>query len=92
MQVVAISPGFYGGGRKRTGDIFNMDERFMKEKEGEKVLPSWVKAAPDAAKAKADAAAAKKAETEKVKAGIIASSGGKASKDKADKLAEELAG
>ena len=88
MQVVAISPGFYRGKRVRTGDIFDMAERYLKKG----ALPSWVKAAPDAAKAKVEAAAAKKAESDKVKAGIVASSGGKASKEKADKLAEELAG
>ena len=88
MRVVAISPGFYGGKRMRTGDIFELDEKCLKKGK----TPSWVKAAPDAAQAKTDAAAAKKAEAEKVKAGIIASSGGKASKEKADKLAEELAG
>lgn len=88
MQVVAISPGFYGGKRKRTGDIFEMGENYIKKG----VLPSWVKAAPGVAQAKAEAAAAKKAEADKVKAGIIASSGGKASKEKADKLAEALAG
>lgn len=88
MQVVAISPGFYAGNRKRTGDIFEMDEKHTKKGK----LPSWVKAAPDASKAKVEAAAAKKAEADKVKAGIVASSGGKASKEKADKLAEELAG
>lgn len=88
MQVVAISTGFYGGSRKRTGAIFDMDEKHFKNG----AMPSWVKAAPDAGIAKEEAAAAKKAETDKVKAGIVASSGGKASKDKSDKLAEELAG
>jgi len=88
MQVVAISPGFYKGKRVRTGDIFELNEKYTRKGK----LPSWVKAAPDAAQAKTEAAAAKKAKSEKVKEGIIASSGGKASKDKADALAKEAAG
>lgn len=92
MQVVALETGFYLGERKRTGAIFNLDESKLKKKNGEAVLPKWVKAVPDVRAAKAEAAAAVKAEQEKQRAGAIAASGGKAAKEKSDALAKELAG
>jgi len=88
MQVVAIGLGFYEGKRKRTGDIFEMDKKYIKNGK----MPSWVQAAPDVAKAKAEAAAAKKAETDKTKAGIKAASGGKPAEDKAAALSKALSG
>lgn len=88
MQVVALEKGFYGGVLRRVGAIFNLDEKFIKKGK----LPSWVKAAPNAAVAKEEATKAKKAAEDKVKAGAIAASGGQAAKDKAKNLAEEMAG
>lgn len=85
MQVVAMQPGFYGGARRRTGDVFEMDRPADK-------LPKWVKAAPDPHQARREAAAAKQAEQNKQVAGAVAASGGKAAKAKADALAKELAG
>lgn len=92
MQVVALSTGFYAGTRRRTGDVFDMDETKFKKKDGKTVMPKWVKAAPNAHEAKREAAAAKQAEHEKQKAGAIAASGGKAAKAKVDAIAEQLAG
>lgn len=93
MQVVAMQPGFYGGSRRRTGDIFDMaDSAIVKDKDGKVVKPKWVKAAPNAHEARVEAAKAKKAENDKQVAGAIAASGGKAAKEKADNVAKQLAG
>lgn len=92
MQVVALEMGFYRGGRRCIGDVFEMDESLLKKKDGKPLLPKWVKAAPDVHQAKREAAAAIKADLDKRKAGAVAASGGKAAKDKADALAKELAG
>lgn len=92
MQVVALSTGFYAGHRRRVGDIFEMDDTKMKQKDGKPVLPKWVKAAPDPHKARQEAEAARKAEHKKQEAGAIAASGGAAAKKKAADLAEQLAG
>jgi hypothetical protein len=89
MQVVAMQSGFYNGSRRRTGDVFEMD---VPTKDGKPVLPKWVKAAPNAHEAKVEAAKAKKAEQDKLTAGAIAASGGKAAKEKSDAVAKQLAG
>lgn len=89
MQVVAMQPGFYNGGRRRTGDVFDMD---VVEKNGKPVLPKWVRAAPNAHEAKVEAAKAKKAEQDKLTAGAVAASGGKAAKEKSEAVAKQLAG
>ena len=86
MQVVAIGKGFYKGIFRRVGAIFDLDEKDSKK------MPSWVKAAPDVAVAKVEAAKAKKAADDKVKAGIVAASGGKAARAKAAALSKELSG
>lgn len=85
MQVVAIRQGFYGGARRRVGDIFDMN--VAKDK-----LPRWVEVVTDPTKAKTKAAEAKAAEEAKQKAGAIAASGGKAAKAKTDAMAAELVG
>lgn len=92
MQVVALQQGFYAGSRHRVGDVFEIDEAKLKAKDGKPVLPKWVKAAPNAHEAKVEAAKAKQAKLDKQKAGVIASSGGKAAKEKADNIAKQLAG
>lgn len=89
MQVVAMQSGFYNGNRRRTGDVFDMA---VVEKNGKPVLPKWVKAAPNAHEAKVEATKAKKAEQDKLTAGAIAASGGKAAKEKSDAVAKQLAG
>ena len=86
MRVVAIEKGFYKGVFRRVGAIFNLDEKDSKK------MPSWVKAAPNAAIAKEEATKAKKAADDKVKAGIKAASGGKAAEAKAAALSKELSG
>lgn len=92
MQVVALEPGFHGGIRRRTGDIFDMDESGFKKKDGQPVMPKWVKAAPNAQAAKAEAAKAQKAEQERLKNGAIAASGKAAAKAKVDAVAQHLGG
>ena len=91
-QVVALKQGFYGGSRRRVGDIFEMKER--RDEQGKPikgpngkdlpVLPSWVKAAPHPGQAKAEAAAAKAAEQKRLADGAKAASGGAAARKKID--------
>ena len=91
MQVVALKPGFYGGERKRVGDIFEMEDRFIKkDASGKTVRPKWVKPAPDIAVAKREAAAAKQAEADRLRDGAIAAAGGKGAKAAKDAKATNL--
>lgn len=92
MQVVAMQPGFYNSTRRRVGDIFDMDESALPKRDGKPVLPKWVKAAPNAHEAKVEAAKAKQKEQDKLAAGAVAASGGKAAKEKSDAVAKQLAG
>lgn len=92
MQVIAIKDGFQANTRRRTGDMFDLDESSLPQKDGKPVLPKWVKVVTDPAAAKAEAVAAKQAQINKQVNGAIASSGGKLSKAKADKIAEQLVG
>lgn len=89
-QVVALKQGFYGGSRRRVGDIFDMKERRgedgkpLKGKDGKElpVLPAWVKAAPNPGQAKHEAAQAKAAATKRMVDGAKAASGGAAARKK----------
>lgn len=43
IEVVALKTGYYGHGRRREGVVFFMDENDMKkDKDGKRILPSWV--------------------------------------------------
>ena len=92
MQVVAMQVGFYGGSRRRVGDVFDIPDESMKKREGKPILPKWVAPAPNAHEAKIVAAKAKQADQARRTAGAVAASGGAAAKAKADKLAAQLAG
>lgn len=92
MQVIAIKDGFQANTRRRTGDMFDLDEASLPQKDGKPVLPKWVKVVTNPIVAKAEVAAAKKAEIDKRVNGAIAASGGKASQAKADSIAKQLVG
>lgn len=85
MQVVATRQGFYGGVRRRVGDIFDME--IAKGK-----MPRWVEAVKNPEQAKAKALKAKADEDKKHAAAAHAASGGKAAKAKVDAAAAELIG
>jgi hypothetical protein len=83
------------------GDIIKLDEADLKKGPDGKLALNpdgtlkghkWAKPAPDAHQARREAAAAVEAEGKKHRDAAVASSGGKAAKEKADKTAEQLAG
>ena len=92
MKVIALSLGFYRGARKRIGDVFDMDESAMKKKDGKPTLPSWVKPVSNEREAKQEAEAVKKAEQDRMIEGAKTASGGKAAREKAERLAAEASG
>lgn len=52
MKVKAVAMGYYGHVRIRPGDVFEMDEQEMKQKDGKPVLPTWVVSAETVVKDK----------------------------------------
>jgi len=77
VRVIALKLGFYDGSRRRVGDVFDWDvSTLQKDKDGEPVLPFWVKAVPaNEAAASAEATKAAKAELEQKALGAVAASG-----------------
>lgn len=52
MKVKAVAMGYYGHVRIKPGDVFEMDQKDMRQKDGKPVLPSWVIPAEAVAKEK----------------------------------------
>lgn len=88
MRVIAIKKGFYRGGRRRPGDVFDMSESDMKKVDGESVPPSWVEEVKDEASAKKKVADAKRAEANKQGDAARAASGGAAARHKVERAGE----
>lgn len=88
MRVIAIKKGFYSGGRRRPGDVFEMSEADMKALDGKPVLPGWVVEAKDPAAAREQVAKAKRLEERKHSDAAVAASGGAAARRKVDRAGE----
>lgn len=97
MKVIALKPCFIGGEYRRLGDVFYIDEKKLaKDAKGNPILSKSknpaIKQVVDERAARAEADKVKRDAEEKLKAGAIAASGGKAAKEKADVVSENLAG
>jgi hypothetical protein len=85
MRVVAKQKGYYGGSRRRPGDIFDMAESAMKkDAKGAPMLPKWVEEAQDELAARKQVADAKRTAESKNRDAAVASSGGAAARRKVD--------
>jgi hypothetical protein len=93
-QVVALEAGFYGGHRRRTGDVFQMDDAkwTKKDKGGAAKVPRWVRVVGSEAEGRSVAAKVVKEAEKHARDGVIAASGGTAAKQKVEDAAKQLAG
>jgi hypothetical protein len=91
MKVIATSPGFYGGHRRRAGTEFDMaDADIVRDPAGAILSPRWVvPATPDNARKFADAKAADSAR--EMRAAIV-SSGTRFAKAKEQRYRDAIAG